>query len=232
MTLFNNLKKILICFILLFNINAMDLENSNDDLKIIVKKILETDQKHKLLQAKVSTYAKGYYKAGKKLDKIVESRIFGSLTLKKPNMILFKVLDSDDKMAKGSTLLYSGGKNVTIRPSGIFSFMTINFEITNPMFTNSRGHKFSFDGLAGLRNPSTKVELIGTQEINNRKILMLKVISPVKADSEITHEIYKVDAESFIVLSIRMYVNNDMVSEYAISDINTNIVETKELFKL
>ena len=58
------------------------------------------------------------------------------------------------------------------------------------------------------------------------------MISPVKADSEITHEIYKVDAESFIVLSIRMYVNNDMVSEYAISDINTNIVETKELFKL
>lgn len=135
-------------------------------------------------------------------------------------------------MARGATLLYKGGKEVRVRASGVFGFVPINFDIDNPMFRNSRNHKFTFDGLAAVRNDKANVSLISTSEIHNKKVYVLKVVSPTKADPEITHEIYKVDAKTFVVMSIRMYVNNDMVSEYTIKNINNNIIKNDNLFKI
>ncbi|MEK7434767.1 MAG: hypothetical protein AABZ74_16660 [Cyanobacteriota bacterium] len=229
----NYIVKISFIFVLLITFSGnKKLEDENLDVKTIIKKIIETDQKNTLLTAVVSTYSKGYYHLGKKTDKLIEKKMSGRITTKKPKMILFKVLETDDKMAKDSTLLYTGGKDVKIKPGGIFRFMTITYKIDDPIFLNSRNHKFTFDGLTGVKDPLSKVELIGTSEVNNRKIYMLKVVSPTKADPEITHEIYKVDAKSFVVLSIRMFVNTDLVSEYSIKDINTNIQDSPELFKL
>ncbi|MFN8671905.1 MAG: hypothetical protein U0457_07465 [Candidatus Sericytochromatia bacterium] len=207
-------------------------ENTEDKVKNIIHKILETDVKNKFLEANVTTYSKGYYKLGKKTDKLIEKRISGKIIMKKPKKILFKVSESDDPMAVGSTLLYLGGKEIKIKPGGAFSFMRLNYNIDDPIFLNSRNHKFTFDGLGAVKHRDAKAELIGENEINHKKVYILKVVSPTKADPEITHEIYKIDAQSFVVLSIRMYVNNDMVSEYTIRDINNKLNDSEELFKL
>lgn len=227
------MKRFLLVFTIILSYLNLDKVYSADlDSSDIVNKILERDKKNKVFQAVISTYSKGYLKNGKKQNSLIESKISGKVTMRKPNTVLFKVLESDDPMARGSTLLYTGGKTVKVKASGLFGFMSFNFNADDPMFTNSRGHKFTFDGLKEIRNPNAKVEVIGESKINNRDMYLLKVISPVKADPEITHEIYKVDKETFVVHSIRMYVNKDMVSEYSLKELKTDIEDSDDLFKI
>lgn len=233
MSVINKLKKLALIPLVFVNLMGFtDLDEKTDKVKFIVSKILETDEKNRFIQAEISNYSKGYYKEGKKMPKLIESRVLGKVILKKPNNILFNVLESDNPMARGATLLYKGGKEVRVRASGLFGFVPMNFDIDNPMFRNSRNHKFTFDGLAAVRNDKANVSLISTSEIHNKKVYVLKVVSPTKADPEITHEIYKVDAKTFVVMSIRMYVNNDMVSEYTIKNINNNIIKNDNIFKI
>lgn len=233
MSVINKLKKLALIPLVFVNLMGFtDLDEKTDKVKFIVSKILQTDEKNRFIQAEISNYSKGYYKEGKKMPKLIESRVLGKVILKKPNNILFHVIESDNPMARGATLLYKGGKEVRVRASGVFGFVPINFDIDNPMFRNSRNHKFTFDGLAAVRNDKANVSLISTSEIHNKKVYVLKVVSPTKADPEITHEIYKVDAKTFVVMSIRMYVNNDMVSEYTIKNINNNIIKNDNLFKI
>lgn len=233
MSVINKLKKLALIPLVFVNLMGFtNLDEKTDKVKFIVSKILETDEKNRFIQAEISNYSKGYYKEGKKMPKLIESRVLGKVILKKPNNILFNVLESDNPMARGATLLYKGGKEVRVRASGLFGFVPMNFDIDNPMFRNSRNHKFTFDGLAAVRNDKANVSLISTSEIHNKKVYVLKVVSPTKADPEITHEIYKVDAKTFVVMSIRMYVNNDMVSEYTIKNINNNIIKNDNIFKI
>lgn len=219
-------------FIVFSSIGFVKAEEKRENIKYIIDRILETDRRNKFVKAEISNYSKGYYKDGKKVSQIVESRVYGKVILRKPYTTLFQVLESTNPMAVGAKLLYKGGKEIKVRASGLFGFIALNFDIDDPMFRNSRNHKFTFDGLGAIRNSKADVTLLSTSEINNKKVYVLKVVSPTKADSEITHEIYKVDAETFVVLSIRMYVNNDMVSEYTINNLDTSRIKGDDIFKI
>ncbi len=71
----NYIVKISFIFVLLITFSGnKKLEDENLDVKNIIKKIIETDQKNTLLTAVVSTYSKGYYHLGKKTDKLIEKK--------------------------------------------------------------------------------------------------------------------------------------------------------------
>lgn len=234
---FNQMVKFLIAVIFITNMAtdfsfAEDLK-SKKTLDYVIKKVLEVDKRNRSYEARVNIYSKGFYEKGKKLSEQRETRMSGFLKFKKPLNVLFHVEESDDPMAKGSTLLYTGGEKVQIRASGLFGLIKLSFDINNPMFSNARNHKFSFDGLRNLRYGIVNANLLGTVLRNGRESYILKVVPVNKADSEITHELYFVDMETFRVLCIEMYVNNDMVSQYSIRDIKANFLKNdSEVFKL
>lgn len=203
------------------------------ELDYIIKKVLEVDKKNRSYEARVNVYSKGFYEKGKRLNKERETRMSGYLRFKRPMNILFKVEESEDKMALGSTLLYTGGEKVYIRASGFLGFIKLSFNINDPMFSNARNHKFSFDGLKNLRYGINNAELLGTIIRNGQKNYILKVVPINKADPEITHELYFVEVDTYRVSCIEMYVNKDLVNQYNIRDIKSNfIVNESDIFKL
>lgn len=227
--------KLITVGIIVFQLNNTQSYSYQTDKKIneIIKKVLETDQKNKSYQAEINIYSKGYYEKGIKTLTEKETRISGLLTFKKPAKVLFKVDQSLDPMAIGSTLLYTGGEKVQVRASGILGLFKVSFRIDDPMFSNARNHKFSFDGLKNLRSGILKADVLGKILRNGKDSFILRVESVIKADPEITHEIYFVDIETYRVLAIEMYVNNNMVSQYSIKNIKANIVKNdNEVFKL
>lgn len=215
------------------NSNANQIAKQQKDISYIIKKVLETDKRHYSYEARISLYSKGSYEKGKKLNKVKEVRMSGFMKFKKPLNVLFKVEESEDKMALGSTLLYTGGDKVYVRASGLLGLIKVSFNINNPIFSNARNHKFSFDGLRNLRDKNINIQLLGKGYKNSREVYLLKVIPNIKADSEITHEIYYVDTDNFRVLSIEMFVNKDLVSQYNVTDIKVNSVKNSfESFEL
>jgi outer membrane lipoprotein-sorting protein len=81
----------------------------------------------------------------------------------------------------------------------------------------------SFDGIKRLLLEKTKIELLGTSNIGNKKVYLIKEIPPERLDPEITHEVYSVDSKTFIVLSVEMFVDKDLVFQYKVEDIKVNI---------
>lgn len=201
--------------------------------KQIIQKMLEADSKNKIFQAIFSNYSKGDMKNGKHTGQIREETIIAKMTFKKPNNAILNVIDSPDYMAKGATLIYLGGDKVKVKAAGVWGLFPLTFSINNPMFENTRGHKplTALIGLSRISRNDAKVELNGITYYNGKKVYILKVETPEKLDPEITHEIYLVDAETFIVLSAEMYVNKEMVSQYRVKDIKTNISVPENLFK-
>lgn len=238
---FRNLfKSLVLSLILIITFNShnnysfsQELSKEKKELDYIIKKVLEVDKKNRSYQARVSIYSKGFYEKGRKLENIKETRMSGFLRFKKPINILFKVEESQDPMALGATLLYTGGEKVHIRASGLLGLVKVSFNIDDPMFSNARNHKFSFDGLKNLKQGITNADLLGTIIRNGKKNYILKIIPIIKADPEITHEIYFVEIDTFRVSCIEMYVNKEMVSQYNIKDMKSNfVINESDIFRL
>lgn len=223
------LKLFLVAIIFFINIDLKAYSNQNakqqKEINYIIKKVLETDKKNYSYEARISLYSKGFYNKGKKLTQLRETRMSGFMKFKRPINVLFKVEESEDRMALGSTLLYTGGDKVYVRASGLLGLIKVSFDINDPIFSNARNHKFSFDGLRNLRNTNINAQLLGKGIKNGEEVYILKVLPLVKADYEITHEIYYVDTNNFRVLGIDMFVNKDLVSQYNVKDIKINSVK-------
>ncbi len=210
-------------------------ENKQKDLTdYLIKKMFEVDAKNKTFRAVFTNYSKGYYQDGKRVNTIHESVIKAKITFQKPLNALLEVIDSPKEIAKGSTLLYTGGDKVKVRAAGILGIIPINFSIDDPMFSDTRNHKIlaTIDGLKRIKEEGTKIELAGISKLNNREVYLLKIDTPKKLDSEITHEIYGVDSETFVVMLNEMYIGDEMVSQYMVQDIQTNISLEEDFFKL
>lgn len=84
MSVINKLKKLALIPLVFVNLMGFtDLDEKTDKVKFIVSKILQTDEKNRFIQAEISNYSKGYYKEGKKMPKLIESRVLGKVILKK-----------------------------------------------------------------------------------------------------------------------------------------------------
>lgn len=210
-------------------------QNTTDKLtQTILKNMIKADENNKVYEATFTNYSKGRMKNGKDTGQTREVIIKARMTLKKPATVKMNVMESPEAMARGSTLLYTGGEKVKVRAGGLLSIIPVNFDVKDPMFENARGHTImsSFDGIKRLLLKETKLELLGTSNIGDKKIYLLKAIPPEKLDPEITHEVYSVDSKSFIVLSVEMFVNKDMVFQYKVEDIKTNINISDDFFTL
>ena len=229
--------KFIVISIFVFNFSSLSYSQDNisrdkKNLDNIIKRVLDVDRKNRSYQADIFIYSKGFYEKGKKTAQEQETRMSGFLTFKKPSSVLFKVNESQDSMARGATLLYTGGKKVQVRASGLLGLVKVSFNIDDPMFSNARNHTFSFDGLKNLRSGIINSELIGKRIRNGKEAYVIKVDPIIKADPEITHEMYFVDTETFRVLAIEMYVNKDMVSQYSVKNMKANILKSDDVFKL
>ena len=211
-----------------------DSENQNDLIKGLFDKMIEKDKSIKVFQATFSNYSKGYYQEGKKTDSLHEETIVAHMTLEKPLNVLLEVIESPKQIAVGSKLLYTGGENVKVKAAGILGLIPVNFSINDPMFSDTRNHKIlsTVDGLTRITKPDTKYEMIGVSEINGREVYMIKVDASEKLDPEITHEVIGVDTETFIVLLSEMYVDEELVSQYMVKDIKTNVELEDDFFHL
>ncbi len=200
----------------------------------IFSKMLETDNSIRVFQATFTNYSKGYYKEGKKTNSIHEATIKAKMTFKKPLNVLLDVISSPKEIAVGSRLLYTGGDKVKVKAAGILGLITVSFSINDPMFSDTRNHKIlaTIDGLRRVIQDDTKAEIIGMSEINGREVYLIKIDAKEKLDSQITHEVMGVDSQTFIVLLNEMYVNDELVSQYMVSDIKTNIDLDDNFFTL
>jgi hypothetical protein len=61
---------------------------------------------------------------------------------------------------------------------------------------------------------------------------VLEVDAYQKPDPEITKELFYVDTQNYIVLCNEMYKGNDLVFQYKLEYINTNVNLNASLFKL
>lgn len=201
----------------------------------IFTKMIDADNNNHVFQALFSNYSKGYYHDGKRTDSVNEETITAKLTFQKnPLNALIEVIDSPKEIAVGSKLLYTGGDKVKVKAAGILGLVPVSFSINDPMFSDTRNHKIlaTLDGLKRIIRNDTKAEIVGMSEINGREIYVIKIIAYEKLDSEITHEIIGVDAETFIVLLNEMYVNDDLVSQYIVKDIKINPELETDFFKI
>lgn len=216
--------------------NTLDVidQKSKFYIDYIISKTIESDKKNKIFQAIFSVYSKGYYKDGIKLNRINEETVTAKMTYQKPNNALIEVIDNPKEMAKGATLLYNGSDKVKVKAAGILGLIPINFSINDPMFKNARNHKIldALEGLDRLFKETNKIEVLGVSELNGKQMYMLKIIADKKPDNEITHEVIGIDVETFIVLLNEMYINDDLVSQYIVKDINTNIELPENFFDI
>ncbi|MEM4398135.1 MAG: hypothetical protein QW757_05955, partial [Candidatus Woesearchaeota archaeon] len=217
------------------NKNSSNLDNNNEKLvQTILKNMIKADENNKIYEATFTNYSKGRMKNGKDTGQIREVTIKARMTLKKPRNVKMYVIESPEPMARGATLLYTGGNKVKVKASGVLGLIPVSFDVNDPMFENARGHTImsSFDGIRRLLLKDTKIEILGTSYIGDKKVYLLKVIPAEKLDNEITHEVYSVDINTFIVLSVEMFVNKDLVFQYKIDDIKTNINISDDFFTL
>ena len=209
-------------------------DKQKEFVNYILAKMAEVDKATKVFQATFSNYSKGYYKEGKKTEAIHEETITARMTFEKPLKVFLDVIDSPKDIAIGSKLLYTGGDNVKVRAAGILGLIPVSFSINDPMFSDTRNHKIlaTVDGLKRIIKDDTKAEIIGMSEINGREVYLIKIDAKEKLDPQITHEIMGVDSQTFVVLLNEMYVNDELVSQYKVTDIKTNIELEDDFFHL
>lgn len=217
------------------NTMNQDLKNNRKDyIEYIVSKTIEADKNNKVFQATFSVYSKGYYKEGVKTDHINEETVVAKLTYQKPDNALIEVIDINKDLAKGAKLLYDGSEKVKVKAAGLLGLIPVSFSVYDPMFKNARNHNIldALEGLDRLLNKTSKIEVLGVSEVEEKQMYMLKIIADKKPDPEITHEIIGVDSETFVVLLNEMYIKDDLVSQYMVKDIKTNIQLEDDFFSL
>lgn len=200
----------------------------------LLKKMIITDKNNKTFESTFTVYSKGDMKDGKHTGVKKEVKFKSKLYFKKPLKALLKVIDTPDLMAKGSTLLYTGGEKIKVKAGGLLSIFTVSFDINSTMFQNTRGHNLlmTLDGLNRLNNPKSKLKIKGIGKIEERDVYILEVDAFEKPDSEITKEVFYVDTENYIVLCSEMYDNNELVLQYKLDYIKTNIDLNDGFFKI
>lgn len=203
-------------------------------INYILEKLIEADQRNQCFEMVFTSYSKGYYLDGIRTEKKNESLIKAKMILKRPMNVLLEVIESPKDIAIGSTLLYTGGNKVKVKARGILGLIPVTFSINDPMFSDTRNNQIltMLNTIERITNKSTNIDLEGTGEINGREIYILRVNSVIKPDSEITHEIYGVDSETFIIILNEMYIGNELVSQYKVESIKTDLNLPKDFFKL
>lgn len=182
-------------------------------------------------QLSFSSYSRGKFNKGIK-GREREELIKGKISYQEPANFRIKVTESPEKIARGATIIYTGGEKLKVKASGILGIIPVSFDIENPLFANARGHQiFHFlNNLERINSKGNEIEFLGVSEINGRKSYILKVKPIIKADPEITHELYAIDSESFVILLNEMYVGEKMVSQYEVKEIKNNVEIPEDYF--
>jgi len=216
--------------------NSKILDDYKNDINIneLIKKMIIAEQSNKAFESIFTVYSKGDIRDGKHTGIDREFRIKAKLYFKNPLNVLLKVIDSTDIIAKGSTLLYTGGEKVKVKAGGLLGLITVYFNVNSPIFQNTRGHNLlmTLEGLKRISHSSSKLKILGRTKIDNRNAYVLEVDAYQKPDPEITKELFYVDTQNYIVLCNEMYEGNDLVFQYKLDYINTNVNLNASLFKL
>jgi hypothetical protein len=204
------------------------LEQILERTKLIYSKINST-------QVEMYTYAKGEYKDGKKTGNIRETFVKGKITTKNPGTIMINISDSDDPLAKGSSLLYPGSGKVKVKGGGFLGIIPVSFDLDDPKLSNSRNQRLTglSEHITRLTAPGTDLKLLGTSTINGRKVYLIKSENPKLNDPEITYEIFGLDSQEFFLVSNEMYTSkNELVSQYQVKSFTINPKLADNFFSL
>lgn len=188
------------------------------------------------VEAMVRSFSEGRFKAGKPVQELRRSTYRTRLLWQKPARMRGDVLDTDNWLVSGASMVTTDGRNVKVKASGFLGLFPINVKVDDDLLASNRNHKFGDlapDAMFGrLMGPSAAWWVVGRQTLGGRPMDVIEVRGVPPVDAAIRREILAVDPGDLTVGFLRMYDATHMVVDYTFQTFRWDPRLSSDAFRL
>lgn len=188
------------------------------------------------IQAEVSSYSEGHFKAGKRVSELRTNTSTSSLIWAKPNRMRGEVLQTDNFLTSGARMVSTDGKSITVRAGGVLGILPITVSSSDHLLASNRDHRFCDMTpnalLQWIMGPTAVWTVMGDGQVKGTPVKLIRVSAIKHLDGEITEERLAIDPTTFAVRNLAMYAGTRKVVDYTFVKFKWNPTVTADTFKL
>ena len=188
------------------------------------------------VEALVRSWSEGHFKAGKPVSELRHSTYRTHLLWQKPNRMRGDVLETDNWLVSGASMVTLDGRNVRIKANGFLGLFPITVKADDDLLASNRNHKFGDlapDAMFGrLMGAGAQWMAIGQQASGGRPMTVVEVRGVPRVDSGITREVLVLDPQALVVGQLRMFSGSRTVVDYTFLSFRWDPKPAADAFKL
>lgn len=188
------------------------------------------------VEALVRSFSEGRFKAGKPVQELRRSTYRTRLLWQKPARMRGDVLETDNWLVSGASMVTTDGRNVRVKASGFLGLFPINVKVDDDLLANNRNHKFgdlSPDAMFGrLLGASATWMVVGRQAVSGRTMEIVEVRGVPPVDAGIRREVLALDPQDMTVGFLRMFDATHLVVDYTFLSFRWDPRPAPDAFKL
>jgi outer membrane lipoprotein-sorting protein len=188
------------------------------------------------IEADVTSYSEGRFKAGKPVSELRTNRSTSKLIWAKPNRMRGEITKTDNFLVSGARMVSTDGKTITVRAGGVLGILPLKVSASDYLLASNRNHRFSDMTpnalLTWIMGPQAVWTVMGDSRVNGTPVKLVKVTNIKHLDKGITEERIAIDPATFAVRNLAMYEQSKKVVDYTFVKFRWNPTVSSETFKL